>query len=162
NVQVHTGGQATDEARRRVIEAARRLALADGFIELSNQADNGADSNRPASDVGSQPQPDRTILIGPSGPAPWIAVYDEATDGQDSRELTRLAEALSAAGAGQAVGVLDHDSDVLQLWLCRSGQTLDRFNNRPDYFGPISATEHGRLRGQAELWQELLVGGATV
>jgi hypothetical protein len=160
NVQVHLGGLTPAEARARVVEAVRRLARSDGFVELPGPGHGGTVAESAVDpDAG---RPDRAILVGPAGPTPWIAVYDEATDGQNAGELTRLTEALSAAGAGLAVGILDHDSDVLQLQLGQAGQTIDRFNNRPDYFGRISAAERGRLRGRAELWQSLLVGGATV
>lgn len=145
SVQVHTGGVPTQEARASVIELVRRWVVQSGYQEIAE-----ADAD----------EADRLVLVAPVDDTPWIAVYDEATEDQDARQLDGLAQAL-AAGGRAAVGVLVHDSDILQLRLCQDGQLADVFNSRPDYFDELSDQERARVAGQPERWRPVLADGAT-
>ena len=155
NVQVHAGERSPDEVREAMIAAVRTYVRAAGFEEISESSDE---------------EPDRVILVAPPGPGPWIAVYDEATDDQDTELLRALAEALSPAG-NAAVGILVHDSSFLLLQLCRAGAQVDVFHSRPehyddpgrpDYAGrPSTPEERQAVAGRPDLWFDLLVPGAT-
>ena len=70
--------------------------------------------------LGDQPA-DRTIVVR-GGPGDWVSVYDEATEGQDTKLLDGLAKALSQGTNTHAVAVLVHDSDVLRLALFENGK----------------------------------------
>jgi hypothetical protein len=153
NVQARVGDRSPDEARAAVLQAVRGWLAEQGLELIDGRA--------------AAEEADRVVLVAPAGQGRWIGVYDEGTEDQDERVLRGLTERLSAA-TGAAVGVLDHDSDVLRLWLCRDGALVDAFNNRPDYFvGAIpgartpTAQERARLAGLPERWRELLVPGAT-
>src|SRR4051812_20010499 len=80
NVQVHTGDRSPAEVREEIVGALRRWIASEGFVEDSGLADDDAD---------------RVILVAPAGPEPWIAVYDAATEDQDTDKLRALAELLS-------------------------------------------------------------------
>ena len=142
NVQIHTGQADAAAARARLIEALRQSAATEGFVEAGSG------------------EPDRTILVGP--PGRWIAVYDEATEGQDPKLLDALATTLSRALESDAVSILVHDSDVLELRLFERGKLIDSFNSNPSYFGRVSAKLRAAGRGQADRWKKLLTEGATV
>jgi hypothetical protein len=102
NIQVHVGEIPPDEARRTVIRAIQDHAARSGLETVPGE---------PA---------ERSVPIGPASHAPWISVFDEAGDDQDGDRLRELAEALSAP-ASVALGILVHDSDILELRLCRAG-----------------------------------------
>jgi hypothetical protein len=139
-----------------VIDALRGRLAEQGFAELSQ------------ADIEAGTEPDRGIVVGPATDARWISVYDELCENQDEAAIRGLAEHLSRGG-GTAIGVLDHDSDVLRLWLCQDGQLVDTFDSNPNYFVGVSPDLPGQLteeelelvRGHADRWQEVLTHGAT-
>jgi len=151
NVQVHVGQRSPTEARERILTSLRSWIVDQDFSEI----------------LGDEAQEaDRSILVGPLGDRPWISVYDEACEDQDPSILVGLTERLSHV-AGAAVGVLDHDSDILQLWLYRDGAQVDEFNSHPNYFvganpgrEPLGRAELEAVGGHPERWGDLLVAGA--
>lgn len=145
NVQVHVGGATPAEVRGKTEAAIRQCVLAGPFVEVTS---------------GDEP-PDRTVILGPQDPGAWAAVYDELTETQDLETLTELAKVLSKTTGGAAVGVLVHDSDVLELRLCRAGMTTDAFSSDPDYFEKVGRKRRRELSGQPDRWADLLVPGAT-
>ena len=149
NVQVHTGGRAAAAVRAAVLASLRRRLDAEGFEAL------------PAAATAADADADRTILVGPAGPEPWIAVFDEATEGQREAELDRLAAALSQDVGGASVGVLVHDSDVLALRLFRDGRLRDGYTSHPDYGSATAAAPGRRAGGDPARWRDLLRPGAT-
>ena len=72
NIQVHTGEADAETLREKLIEAVRSFVL-DGPLEEAPQ----------------RTEAHRTVAIGPAGPEPWLAVYDEATEDQDVEKLYR-------------------------------------------------------------------------
>src|SRR5437870_6726536 len=94
NVQVHTSGQPPDQIREVVADAMRTWILSGPWIEASaDEADF-----------------DRAVLISAPGSEPWLSVYDEATENQDTALLFEQARRLSTATGTAAVAVLVHDS----------------------------------------------------
>lgn len=103
--------------------------------------------------------PDRTVIVGPSGP--WIAVYDEATESQDTRLLETLAKALSKSCDTHAVTVLVHDSDVLDLRLLARGARVDQYCRGAESLGPVTASRKRAIRGKPEAWIPVLAPGKS-
>ncbi len=142
NVQLHTRHLQPEATLDRVVDALRDMTSAEGFVPAAE--------GEPA---------DRTILVE-DGPA-WLSIYDESTEGQRQDDLDHLAARLSEHLATEALSILVHDSDVLELRLFRSGEQLDRFNSHPSYFGKVSAKKRKAMAGNAELWAPLLAPGAN-
>jgi hypothetical protein len=142
NVQVHARRLDPGQARDGVIDALRRLLSEEGFV--------------PADGEGA----DRTIVVDAG--REWISVYDEACEGQQQDILDRLALALSKRLETEALTILVHDSDVLELRLFRSGEIVDRFNNNPSYFGKANAAERTAAAGNADRWGPILSAPADV
>ena len=132
NVQVYTGDRTPEAARAAVVDALCRVVGADGFVEAT----------RPGERV------DRTILVGPPGPGPWVAVYDEA-----GVPFPHLARALSAElGAALSVAINHSASLDLRLWL--AGREADRYIRR---VGTDAHWRHASPHiGRPELWADLL------
>lgn len=63
-----------------------------------------------------------------------VVVFDEATERQDPDELARLAAALSERLDCAALGVLNHDDDVLHYTLHEPGRAPDAYDSAPGYF----------------------------
>ncbi|HXK18277.1 MAG TPA: hypothetical protein VNG33_10770 [Polyangiaceae bacterium] len=135
NVQVRVGQPAKREA---VADVLRGLMSKQGFIEVAGEQDA-----------------ERSVVIGPAREGGWLAVYDEGTESQGHEALTNLALGLSAE-LGTALGVLVHDSDVLQLWLAKDGRLLDAFDSDPDYFDETPRKRKKRTTGKPRAWRYLL------
>jgi hypothetical protein len=136
NVQVHIGDLTAKVARTQVVDSIRKYAASLGFTEVSDQG-------RAA----------RTILVGPTTSYPWIAVYDEATEGQDKRPLESLAQMLCTTAGEAAIAILVHDSDLLELGIFRPGVKTIWISNWPGYFEgrPPNSRETASSRGLGEL-----------
>ncbi len=143
NVQVHTGGHPPAEIRNKIVEVVRGWILAGAYDEAA----------------ATDPTVDRHVVIGPVA-QPWVAVYDELTETQHIDLLVELAIAVSNATGTPALGVLVHDSDVLELRLCREGRLIDSYSSEPDYFEKVGAKRRRELAGHPELWSDLLPPGA--
>ncbi|HEY3357474.1 MAG TPA: hypothetical protein VGQ83_29760 [Polyangia bacterium] len=140
NVQVFRGDHVTTDA---LVAALQEVAAAEGLV--------------PAAAVEAA---DRALVVAPAGPR-WLAIYDERTESQDVTALEALAAQSSRALETVAVAVLVHDSDVLELRLYERGALVDRYCNRPDYFGKVSKKEKAAAAGHADRWQPLLAADAT-
>jgi hypothetical protein len=106
----------------------------------------------------------RTLLVGPAARR-WISVYDSAMEAQDPAILEDLGGAVSAATDGVTVGVLVHDSDLLELRLFRAGKLEDKLTNWPGYFSgkPRPAPPRGRWREpRRSAWRDLLLEGHRI
>ena len=55
--------------------------------------------------------------------------------------------------------LLVHDDDFFVYEYYRDGKLVDRFNSRPDYFAPVSASEARKLRGRPETFGHLAGSG---
>ena len=92
----------------------------------------------------------------------WVTVYDETCDKQNVAENLRVASGLSRAMKTAVFGFMVHASDVAVYWLFQSGELVDEFNSRPDYFKPVDDTERQRLRGRPEVLLPFCVGGTAL
>jgi len=64
----------------------------------------------------------------------YVVVYDEASEHQDVDEIRVLTATLSAAVGAPVLGALNHDDDVLLLFLADGGAVVDDYNSSPGYF----------------------------
>lgn len=78
------------------------------------------------------------------------------TEAQHLDLLVELARVASKATRTHARAILVHDSDVLELRLCREGQPIDSYSSQPDYFERVSAVRRRHLAGNPEMWTDLL------
>ena len=65
-----------------------------------------------------------------------IVVCDEATEEQDLDVLRALTSLLSRECNCAALGVMNHDDDVLLYFLADAGTVVDEYNSAPAYFDP--------------------------
>ncbi len=114
NVQIAAGGRPRAEVRDAVLASVRRFVESQGFVEAAPGE-----------------APDRSVAVGPAGDEPWIAVYDEGTEDQDTRKLDALATAITRDLGASAVSILVHDSDALQVTLFARGEVVDRRSGKP-------------------------------
>src|SRR5574341_1170236 len=144
SVQILLGPRSSDESRRDVAAAVRSILLATGFTEIT---------------VSSEVL-DRTVLVGLPGAGGWVGVYDQGTGDQDLVALTALAKTLSARLHAFTLAILVHDSDVLELRLCRDGRLVDSYSSDPGYWEEETRRKK-RPRGRHERWRSVLAGGVT-
>lgn len=85
---------------------------------------------------------ERTAYVTPPAHGA-IVVFDQATDENDPEELARLTALLSGRLRCAALGVLNHDDDVLVYVLCENGRERDRYDSRPGYFSGEDAPPSG-------------------
>jgi hypothetical protein len=138
NVQVHTGGAELEGVREAIVRALEELVPKEGYRVCS-----------------AGETADREITIASASKAPWIAVYDQASEDQGGSH-EELARALSKVLTTSAVSVLVHDSDVLDMKLFRNGRALDDYCNWPGYFEGGDREPQGDERA----WQPVLRSGA--
>ncbi len=88
----------------------------------------------------------RRVCVGLAYVAPacngWVALYDEASDGQDEAMLHHVAQNLSAELATSVFAFLVHDSDVFRYMLYECGDLVAEFDSWPDYQRRTSELEH--------------------
>jgi hypothetical protein len=77
-----------------------------------------------------------------------VVVYDEASDSQDKREISKLAATLSKQLACPLLVVLSHDDDILWYQRYLGGSLTDQYNSDPDRFETV-ATYFGPTGGDA-------------
>ncbi|MHB0938108.1 MAG: hypothetical protein ACYC6A_17090 [Armatimonadota bacterium] len=82
----------------------------------------------------------------------WTAVYPN-DGGQDPEDAAELAERFPNL---EIFYVTVHDDDLLTYTYYRDGQVVDRYNNIPDYFGPVDAAEMAAWQGHPEALLPLL------
>jgi hypothetical protein len=63
-----------------------------------------------------------------------LVVFDKECEEQDVDTIKRLASALSSRLKTPALGVLNHDDDILMYVLYDNGKLLDEYNSSPGYF----------------------------
>ena len=95
------------------------------------------------------------FLVGPELGG-WVGVYP-AGHGQD----TQIGRAIARKLPGEAFHLLVHDDDFFVYEYYRDRKLVDRYNSRPDYFAPVSASEARKLRGRPETFGHLVSSGAV-
>lgn len=146
NIQMHINQMIANEQREQLIEALRIHMKSLSYVEVRD------DRTR-----------ERTILVGPITEHPWIAVYDQSTEGQDRTRLDAVATYLSGALNDKAVSILVHDGDLLELSFFLAGNQIGEITNWPDYFSGASKPSSPFEENDSHLhfWQDVFVEGAT-
>lgn len=74
-----------------------------------------------------------------------IVVFDRECEEQDIEVMKKLSGTLSAKLRCAALGVLNHDDDILMYFLHENGKLIDEYNSSPAYFdtGPGEPPDGG-------------------
>jgi hypothetical protein len=145
NVQLFTSSFEKKEMHAKTIKILRKYIGSLGFFETK-----GSDN------------PDLTVAVSPITAKPWISVFDQGTEDQDTKKILTLLKVLTKDLSCTGVGITVHDSDVLSLILYEKGKLLDSFNSNPLYFGEeISEKEIEKEKGHAEKWRKIIGNGYT-
>lgn len=75
----------------------------------------------------------RTCIVTPTVNE-TIVVFDEESDNQDQRVISRLATKLSQNLRCPVLAVLNHDDDILWYQLYTDGKLCDEYDSSPGYF----------------------------
>ena len=94
------------------------------------------------------------------GPESYCTIYEEICDEQDTRHISSLLKEISGLFSCPAIGMLNHDDDILayELWL--NGEKVDEYDSCPGYF----EGDEDRMNpegGDAELISELMGNGSN-
>lgn len=84
---------------------------------------------------------DREAFVVSAGKATLIT--ERSTSGQDTKAIEAFAATLSEKLGTAVLAVLNHDDDVLMIWLAREGRIVDRYNSDPEFFGSENAGGKG-------------------
>lgn len=84
------------------------------------------------SSVASLMQGRKAIICPPVNDV--VVVFDEASDSQDEKIISSLAERLSANLKCAVLALMNHDDDILWYRLYSAGNKIDEYNSCPDYF----------------------------
>jgi hypothetical protein len=77
------------------------------------------------------------------GQASFTVVFEAEIEGQDEKLLCRLTRLLSLELECPALGVLNHDDDLLIYYLYSRGQEKDRYNSTPGTFTGVDKPPAG-------------------
>jgi ankyrin repeat protein len=91
----------------------------------------------------------------------WISVYDETSESQDMKELRRIGKTISSKLKTTVFCLMVHDSDVFLYLLFDKGKLVDRFDSRPDYFGPATENHRRQWAGNAKRLARFAKDGVT-
>jgi hypothetical protein len=78
-----------------------------------------------------------------AGVGSYTLVFDKACDGQDSVVIEKAGKLLSSSVGCPALGVLNHDDDVLWYGLFEGGELVDDYLSNPGYFGGDEGAAQG-------------------
>ena len=145
NVQVFTGKRDKNQLQQELMDCCRKWLADQGYTETQKE-DEG----------------ERSIVIAP-GNGNWLMVMDEAWEEQDVEILDVAAGYIARELATTTAAVLVHDSDLARITLFRNGEAVDIYNSLPELC-PEDLQHHSeeRLKGDPQLWQDLLLPGFTV
>lgn len=99
------------------------------------------------------------FVIG--GPEDYCTIYEEGCDAQDTEHLSSLLGEISSRFSCPAIGILNHDDDILAYELWSNGEVVDSYNSCPGYF---EDDESGMQPegGDAKVLSELIGNGKNV
>jgi uncharacterized protein (DUF433 family) len=76
---------------------------------------------------------ERSAIVTPAQDG-CVVVFDEASDDQDQKVITKLASQLSRDLRCPVLAVLNHDDDIFWYQLYLSGKLADEYDSSPGYF----------------------------
>lgn len=147
NIQIHINRTTAKEQREQLTEALRVYMKSLSYVEIKN--DETAD---------------RTILVGPITEEPWLAVYDQGTEGQDRTRLNAIATHLSGSLDNGAVSILVYDGDLLELSFSLAGKQMGEMTNWPGYFSGAGKPSSFLFKGNDDrphFWRDFFAEDVT-
>jgi len=98
------------------------------------------------------------LIEGPKG---FCTIYEEICDDQETKHISNLLEEITQECNCAAIGILNHDDDILAYELWSNGKKVDEYDSCPGYF----SGDEGRFDpegGDAKLLSELMGDGGNV
>jgi len=89
------------------------------------------------------------------GPPDFCTIYEQICDEQDKNHISALLREISVRFSCPAIGMLNHDDDILAYELWSNGEKVDEYDSCPGYFDPES-DEMEPKGGNAKLLSELM------
>ena len=92
------------------------------------------------------------------GPEDFCTICEERCDEQDTRHISTLLKEITNQFACPAIGMLNHDDDILAYELWSDGMKVDEYDSCPGYF----SGDESRMKpegGNAKLLSELMGNG---
>ena len=89
-----------------------------------------------------------------NGPGDFCTIYEEICDDQDTRHISSLLKDISNKFSCAAIGILNHDDDILAYELWSNGEKIDEYDSCPAYFSgdeSLMAPEGGDARAMSNL-----------
>jgi len=68
------------------------------------------------------------------GPDDYCTIYEEKCDEQDTKHISSLLKEISTNFSCPAIGMLNHDDDILAYELWSNGEKVDEYDSCPGYF----------------------------
>ena len=94
-------------------------------------------------------------------PEDYCTIYEEKCDEQDKQHITSLLKDISSQFMCPAIGVLNHDDDILAYELWSKGEKVDEYDSCPAYFtGDESCMEPEG--GNAKVLSEFMGNGTNL
>jgi hypothetical protein len=93
------------------------------------------------------------IIVGPED---FCSIYEQICDTQNMNHISAILCELSRHFSCPAIGVMNHDNDILayELWL--NGEKVDEYDSCPDCFDPEPGGNVEPIGGNAKLLSELM------
>ncbi|HEY2461977.1 MAG TPA: ankyrin repeat domain-containing protein [Candidatus Acidoferrum sp.] len=102
----------------------------------------------------------RAVLTDPQNG--WITVYDEKSESQDIEVIRSLTKNLSSKLKTAVFAIVVHDSDIFVYLVYKNGQLLDRFDSKPDHFGPVGDAQKKEWVGNLDKLLSFAKKGTSV
>jgi len=97
------------------------------------------------------------VIVGPDD---FCTIYEQICDEQNTNHISALLRELSVNFSCPAIGMLNHDDDILAYELWSNGKKVDEYDSCPGYFDPKS-DEMEPEGGNAKLLSELMGNGSN-
>jgi hypothetical protein len=68
------------------------------------------------------------------GPDDYCTIYEERCDEQDTKHISSLLKDISNQFSCPAIGMMNHDDDILAYELWSNGEKVDEYDSCPGYF----------------------------
>ena len=92
--------------------------------------------NAPAEKILDFLRSKRLFAILIKGPDNYCTIYEKICDQQNTSHISSLLRDISENFSCPAIGILNHDDDVLLFELWSGGIKVDEYNSCPGYFDP--------------------------
>lgn len=95
------------------------------------------------------------------GPEEYCTIYEEICDDQETGHISNLLKEISQEFNCSAIGMLNHDDDILAYELWSNGKKVDEYDSCPGYFSGDD-DRFDPEGGDAKLLSDLMGNGGNV